>query len=262
MMEDTLKQRYPFRLGTTSFIYPAGYASNVRKLAPLVDEIELLLFESNHLPSRDDINELQSLAQVHNITYNVHLPMDIDMAADRPAMRRQSVSLIAKAMDRVAPLHPTTQTLHLPFNQSPQDFERVDEWQSRSMESITWLLDTTGVAANKISIETLDFPPDWLLPIVEMLDLSVCVDVGHLILYGFDLKKVLDKFAARTTILHLHGVSAGRDHLAVGRIKLGDRKTISRYLINFKESVSIEVFSLSHLKESMACFPELMKIAK
>jgi sugar phosphate isomerase/epimerase len=261
MMDDTLKQRYPFRLGTTSFIYPADYASNVRQLAPLVDEIELLLLESNHLPSHGDINELQSLAQVHNITYNIHLPIDIDLGADMPAIRRQCISSIAKAMDRVAPLHPTTHTLHLPFNQPQSDLEHVGDWQIRSMESLTWLLDATGAAADQISIETLDFSPDWLLPIVEMFDLSVCVDVGHLILHGFDLQKVLDVFADRTTILHLHGVCANRDHLAVSHIEPDDRRTISRYLMSFKESVSIEVFSLSQLEESMACFPELVNFA-
>ena len=40
------KSGYPFRLGTTSFIYPAGWAENVARLAPLVDEVELLFFES------------------------------------------------------------------------------------------------------------------------------------------------------------------------------------------------------------------------
>lgn len=262
MMEDTLKQKYPFRLGTTSFIYPADYVSNVRQLAPLMDEIELLLLESNHLPSHWEINELQALAQAHNITYNVHLPMDIDLGADNPTTCRQSVTSIAKAIDCVAPLHPTTQTLHLPFNHPQSDFGYVGQWQKRSMESLTWLLDATGVAADQISIETLDFSPDWLIPIVEMFDLSICVDVGHLILHGFDLKKVLDLFAARTTILHLHGVSAGKDHLAVSHFAPDDFRTISHYLNSFKGSVSIEVFSLTQLEESMACFPDLMNLER
>lgn len=259
MMDDTLKKRYPFRLGTTSFIHPADYAFNVRQLAPFVDEIELLLFESEHLPSNSDINTLHTLAQDHDITYNVHLPTDTDLAAEVPAIRQQSVALISKAMDRVALLNPTTQTLHLPLHTDKLDIDRVGEWQKRAIEGLTCLLDATGVATNQISIETLDFSPEWIKPIVEMLDLSVCVDVGHMILHGFDLKKVLGLFAARTTMLHLHGVTAGRDHLSLRHIETDDRKTISRYLKGFKGSVSIEVFSLARLKESMACFPDLME---
>ena len=37
---------FPFKIGTTSFIYPDGYVQNVKMLAPYLDEIELILFES------------------------------------------------------------------------------------------------------------------------------------------------------------------------------------------------------------------------
>ena len=46
VLENSYKGQYPFRLGTTSFIYPAGYADNVTLIGPCVDEIELLFFES------------------------------------------------------------------------------------------------------------------------------------------------------------------------------------------------------------------------
>lgn len=261
-MDVSLKRKYPFRLGTTSFIYPDSYASNVRKLAPFLDEIELLLFESNHLPSRSEVDELGVLAQSHDITYNVHLPMDIDLAADASETRQQSIESIAKAIDRIAPLNPTTHTLHLTFNRTHKTKESVDVWRSHALQSMTLLLKTSGLAADRISIETLDFSPFWLNPIVEGLDLAVCVDVGHVILHGFDLRKVLNSFETRTTILHLHGVSACRDHLSLRHFEPDDRNIISRYLQKFKGSVSIEVFNLEGLRESMACFPGLIRFAK
>ena len=61
LMPTSLKRRFPFRLATTSFIHPAGYTVNVRRLAPLVDEIELLFLERDHLPSVNEINELNLL---------------------------------------------------------------------------------------------------------------------------------------------------------------------------------------------------------
>ena len=45
------KGLYPFRLGTTSFIYPDQYVPNVKSVGPFVDEIELLLFESGPVES-------------------------------------------------------------------------------------------------------------------------------------------------------------------------------------------------------------------
>ena len=40
------KNVFPFALACPSFVYPAGYVDNIRHLAPFVDEIQLLFFES------------------------------------------------------------------------------------------------------------------------------------------------------------------------------------------------------------------------
>ena len=63
----------PFRLGTTSYIWPDDILPNVRQLAPLVDDIELVLFESDeygsNLPDKDVIAELKQLALAYGLTY-------------------------------------------------------------------------------------------------------------------------------------------------------------------------------------------------
>ncbi len=58
---------YPFRLATTSYIYKAGWAANVEKLAPCMDEIELVFFESrpDALPDIQEIKALRHLAKQH-----------------------------------------------------------------------------------------------------------------------------------------------------------------------------------------------------
>ncbi|NTW10257.1 MAG: sugar phosphate isomerase/epimerase, partial [Chlorobiaceae bacterium] len=59
------KQRFPFRFGTTSYIIPADIIPNVKFLKEKVDDIELVLFESDeysNLPSEENIAELVSLA--------------------------------------------------------------------------------------------------------------------------------------------------------------------------------------------------------
>jgi sugar phosphate isomerase/epimerase len=261
-MEASPKQRYPFRLGTTSFIYPADYATNVQRLASLVDEIELLIFESQHLPASEEIARLADLADERSISYNVHLPMDVDLAGETADLRRRSIDALARAIDRVAPLRPTTQTLHLTLNRSDTSASGVGDWQDLSTGSVTDLLKICGIPARDISIETLDYDPRWLHPIVQRLDLAVCVDVGHVIRYGFDLEPVLDLFADRTTILHLHGVAAGRDHLALTHLSSHHRDTIASYLKKFKGSASIEVFDHQRLAASLAYFPRLMNPAQ
>lgn len=257
-MAVTQKQRYPFRLGTTSFIYPDDYISNVRQLASLVDEIELLLFEHRHLPTNKEIARLADLANERCITYNVHLPMDVDMAGETPEIRDRSIEATERAIERVAPLQPTTHTLHLSLNSPDRSTSTVSHWQDLATESVADLLKRCVLPARSISIETLEYEPRWLRPIVERLDLAVCVDVGHVILHGYDLKQVFALYADRTTMLHLHGVAGGRDHLALTHLSPIDRDTIAKFLQDFKGSASIEVFSRKRLSASLAYFPNLM----
>lgn len=56
---------FPFRFGTTSYIIPDEIIPNVEFLKDRVDDIELVLFESDefsNLPGRDDIGRLSDIA--------------------------------------------------------------------------------------------------------------------------------------------------------------------------------------------------------
>ena len=75
---------FPFRLGTTSYIIPADILSNVRYLAGKVRDVELVLFDvddgMNNLPSPDEIEQLLMIASQTDLTYTVHLPLDLRLA--------------------------------------------------------------------------------------------------------------------------------------------------------------------------------------
>ena len=116
-----LKHRYPFRLATTSFIHRSGYCENVSSLAPFVDEIELLFLERDHLPSQQEIRDLSRLAHELDITYNVHLPMDISLAHPSPEIRRRSIEAVLEALALAAPLNATGHVLHLTFEEADTD---------------------------------------------------------------------------------------------------------------------------------------------
>ena len=60
------KSMFPFKIGTTSFIYPDNYVRNVNMLAPYLDEIELILFENtpSSLPSKHEIKELFAVGEL------------------------------------------------------------------------------------------------------------------------------------------------------------------------------------------------------
>jgi sugar phosphate isomerase/epimerase len=259
-MNPSFKHCYPFRLATTSFIYPDSYSANVARLGALVDEIELLLFNSSQLPTKREIGELKQMALSLDITYNVHLPLDVQLGHRDATVRNRSVYMLANAIERVAPLGPTTHTLHLTFDKNDGTAD-VTAWQQRCVASVTQLLEHTAIASEMISVETLDFEPQWLKPMCEQLNLAVCVDVGHVILYGFDLPAVLQSFGSKISILHLHGVDNGKDHLSLDRLDAKAQEMVVSHLQNFTGSVSLEVFSEESFSHSLACLAQLMATA-
>ena len=70
-----------------------------------------------------------------------------------------------------------------------------------------------GVNPDSIWIETLDYPCELLSEIIGELDLKICLDLGHLMRHGFDIKSAFNKYGSKTAMIHLHGFMNNRDHL-------------------------------------------------
>ncbi len=246
------KDAFSFKVGTTSFIYPEGYVQNVKRLAPYLDEIELLLFESapESLPSTHEVKQLFNLSKEFDLTYNIHLPIDISLGAPEPSIRHFALETVKQVMDLTTTLSPSTYTLHLTYDEAGFDDEQVQRWRDRLNTSINKLV-SAGISGEMISIETLDYPLDWVEDILLDFNLSVCIDVGHLILCGFDPETVFNKYKKRTPILHLHGVDNHKDHLPLDRLTKEDAETVIKILKQFEGVVSLEVFSFDHLKASL-----------
>jgi len=246
------KGMFPFKIGTTSFIYPNSYVQNVKMLAPYLDEIELILFESSpdKRPSNDEIKTLLSLANEFDITYNIHLPLDISLGAPDPSKRHFAIETIKRIVDLTAPLSPSTYTLHLAYDETDMETERMNRWRNRTYGSARQLI-SSGINGKTISIETLNYPIEWVEDILIDFNLSVCVDLGHLILYGFDMKAVFNRYHKTISIIHLHGADNHIDHQPLDFLAKTNLKTILEMLKRYNDVVSIEVFSYDHLNASL-----------
>ena len=105
-----------FRLGTTSYIIPADILPNVQFLAGKVQDVELVLFEvddgTNNLPDPQTIQTLFELSQQQDLSYTVHLPLDLRLGSDGD---EQHVSLIKakRVIDCTRSLKPWAYVLHL-----------------------------------------------------------------------------------------------------------------------------------------------------
>jgi sugar phosphate isomerase/epimerase len=252
-LSKSYKGVFPFNIGTTSFIYPDDYVPNVKMLGPYLENIELLLFESNTtdaLPSKQVIGELASLAKDFNLAYNVHLPTDISISSRDPQQQSIAVETISRVAERVAPLCPTTLTLHVPYNDNLLDEDKVKRWQERVIKNLAKLL-VNGTPSRLFSIENLDYPFEILVPLISELDLTICLDCGHLILHGDDIEKFFNTHAAKTAIIHLYGVLNNHFHVALDQLPEKSIISITKLLAKFNGMVSVEVFSHAHLEASL-----------
>jgi sugar phosphate isomerase/epimerase len=258
------KNLYPFKIGTTSFIYPDLYLPNVKMLGPFVDEIELLLFESApvaSLLSKAVIRELKRLAQDLRVSYNIHLPTDISICDAVPIRQDQAVDTLVSIIERVALLSPSSYTLHVPYPSDANGANDLREWQHvvyRNLEKIVF----AGVPAGKIAIETLDYPIGMIAQIIDKLNLSICLDVGHLMLQGYDIKQFFGNYGDKVSIIHLHGVKNCRDHLSLDNQSKEFMKSILDILEDFTKNVSVEVFSYKDLRKSLRYFEECWQSIK
>ena len=243
---------YPFKLGTTSFIYPDHIIPNVEMLGKYLDEIELLLFESasDSLPSKQEITTLVSLAKELDLTYNIHLPTDIFLGDNNPSIRSYAVDIIKRIIDLTAPLAASTHTLHLIYDETSNGKTSVKKWQEFIYKSMEQLI-SSGINGEAISIETLMYPFEWVENIITAFNFSICMDIGHLILQHADLETFFSRYSDIISIIHLHGVRNLRDHLPLDKLSEKEIGPVFNILKKFAGVVSLEVFSYKDLTTSL-----------
>jgi len=252
----SLKNRFPFRLGTTSYIIPADLLPNVAFLADKVDDIELVLFESDefsNLPDAAVIDKLKEMAGRFDLTYTVHLPLDTWMGHEDASVRQRSVDKCLRVIERTAPLSPFAYVVHFHGDQRGEipslEMERWIEGHSQSIEMLVQAVD-----AQALCVELLDYPYDLIDGIVSDYGLSICLDMGHLLLYGHSPEEYLNRYLPRTRVVHLHGVEEGHDHCGLSCVPDGLLRTLIDRLGNGSDKarvLTMEIFDEDMLHQSL-----------
>lgn len=255
----------PFRLGTTSFIHRDHIIPNVKKIGEFFDEIELLLFESKPewvIPSRNDVKALAALSRDLDLTYNVHLPTDINLTASTAQARRDAADTLKQVIERFSIAPVTHFTLHLEMDKPLPATDDIKSWQDNARQGLDLLIPALEDPA-KIGVETLWYPPDLFKDMIDEFGLSVCADLGHHVKYGYDIRRTFELFGPKINLIHLHGVDRDpappRDHIGLDRMPPGEFKKIIDHLRHYTGTVSLEVFKLSHLQGSLAALAQIFR---
>lgn len=239
-----------WRLGATSCVLPADIMTNVRQLAPLVEDIQLLFFESaakSRLPQPLDVSALREIAEEHALSYTVHLPTDIALGAAARAEREEGIAEIVRLMARLAPLGVRSFDLHLVRDRYlPEAL-----WLDNLVAGLHELSGALGEEKKLVAVENIEYPYGLVAPLVEEYGFGVCLDLGHLVRYGHDLQEGLS-LLPRVLHLHYHGVQDGRDHQALtdaDQARMLDRRLAE---VGYDGVVTLEMYSLENLKDSLA----------
>ena len=240
---------YPFRLGTTSYIIPDDILPNAHYLAGKVRDIELILFEVDHgpnnLPSAEVIEGLSRLAQQYDLTYTVHLPLDLKLGDDG-SEQDQSLIKAKRVVDCTQGLDPWAYVLHLDGRsvRTSTDVALIRHWQDQSVRALEIVAEWAGSPA-KLAVENLEtYPLDFIQPVLDRIPVSRCVDIGHLWLDRHDPIPYLQAALPRTRVIHLHGI-AERDHRSLTFLPQENVQAVWNELIrmNYEGVLTLEMFS-------------------
>lgn len=200
-----------------------------------------LFFPSAYQPQ--NIERLQALKDELGLSYTVHLPLwSVEPSTPLESVRMGSVDAIIDVIDAVDPLEPEVYVLHA-TGALAAEFYRMQlpemaktlalkQFQGGAISSIQIILEETGLSSRKLAIETVEFPFELTLEMADLLDLSICLDTGH-ILAGFSgpihMQDALKACLPRLAEVHLHDstnfmqtgqLGYGQDHQPLGTAAL------------------------------------------
>lgn len=249
----------PFRVGATSYVIPDDLLPNARFLAPVVQDMQLVLFEvpggPTNLPAAATVQQLAALGQARDLTYTVHLLHDLRLVDDPLPYTRGSGGgstpslALRKAQQIIAltrPLRPWAWVGHLDGRSVHGDatpHAQMADWQqqtSAAVDQVAAWLDTPA----QLAIENLEgYPPDFVMTVVAHTSVGRCVDVGHLWLDGRDPVPPLHAALPRLRVVHLHGIHE-RDHASLMHMPPARLDPVLSVLLDahFDGVVTLEVF--------------------
>ena len=247
-------------------VYGKNLLENAKRLADLVDNIEIVLFNTpnlNNTPDSDELDLLRKLGLKKKVTFTVHLPASLEIASKDRKLREDSIRMVSELCNHTAPIEPLHYILHVPFTTptlvpvpglyfKTDDGRNWKDWTRRGLDALERIFDTTPVAG-KLLLENINYSPYFLEPFLEGRQCGFCLDTGHLILGRENVNDALRRYKKEIRELHIHGVKGYKDHLSLSVLPVESVCEWMDYLIriDFDGILNLEVFSPEDLTGSL-----------
>lgn len=240
-----VRGKYPFRLGTTSYVLPADILTNVRFLKNKVDVVQLILFEGreSNLPNASARVEIKRIGKDSGLDYIIHFPIDSALGDPDPGNFRRAVEQhrrIAGQFGEIAGAFVSHAKAPIYDTEALNRFDQAFSVLKAEIHPDIPLL-----------VENLDYD----LAVTDSLrakhGLGVCMDTGHLGLINAGIRSFWESYKKDIRVLHLHGFDGERDHLSLCKNRPEENRFWREQLKTFDKTVIVEVFSESETRESL-----------
>jgi sugar phosphate isomerase/epimerase len=237
------------------------------------------------LPHTFEVEAIQRLASVKDeldLSYTVHLPLwSLEPSTPLTHVREGSVRALIEIVNKTKPLNPEMYVIHATgalaaefYRMKLPDAARMiilRQFQNAARESLKMLLSETDLPSRKLAVETIEFPFDFTLELAEDLDLSICLDTGH-VLVGFSgpltISEATNRCLPRLGEVHLHDgpwqgfeqkIGYGMDHQPLGAGDLDIKQFIDQLKTNeFNGPIIFEL----NIQDAIASLNRIMDITR
>ena len=238
------------KLAAPSWVLPGTIAENCRFLAGKVHEVGLLFFETASCLAYTEEDLPPPLSDLP-LSFHAHLPTDL------PRGGAQAAAICLALMERVAFLGVRRAVLHPPPpSQAPPDREPLEYtgawlrefalcWRASNRDTADLLLENTEHGELTA-----------LLPVIEALGLSLCLDTGHALAYGQRHLFLHPAVLARTRMVHVSAPGKGaakNRHLPLTSLSPEDGAALRNLLFSVSQSAvcMLELFSTDDFFNSL-----------
>ncbi|MFX0084492.1 MAG: cobamide remodeling phosphodiesterase CbiR [Candidatus Hodarchaeota archaeon] len=221
--------------------------------------------------NEDLIVQINEFKLKKNYSCSVHLPLwGIELASPNKYIRKASIDCIIDAIKLTKPLNPICWVIHA-TGALVSEFTQINipkigktfmnrRFASIAQNSLLEIIEKTNIDTRKLAVENVEFPFRLMEDCINNLDLSICLDTGH-ILAGYsgdwDILEFVENYYERIVELHLHDGRKPRiDHKPLGNFDLSVKELFNDLLKRNYDGPIVFELSPEHVNESIIYIKE------